>query len=106
MKCVYLWLSVMLVGIGYIAGLVSGRTLGYQSGRDWATAALVPQLTAEYERGYADGYVKGASQKADKAYADGVVEGAVQMLQIYSTEGGEAMRRQVRILQGKEPIPR
>lgn len=106
MRSIYLWISVMLIMIGYIPGLVSGHALGYQAGRDWAVAKMTPQLTDEYERGYADGFVKGSSQKTDKAYREGLIEGAVQMLRIYSTEGGEAMRRQVRILQGKEPIPR
>jgi hypothetical protein len=106
MRSVYLWIAVMLVGIGYIGGLVSGHALGYQTGRDRVLALMEEQTAISYEDGYADGYVAGASQKTDRAYNEGLIEGAVQMLRIYSTEGGEAMRRQVRILQGKEPQPR
>lgn len=106
MRSVYLWIAVMLIGIGYIGGLVTGHALGYQTGRDRALAALLPEVQASYDDGYADGYVAGASQKTDRAYNEGLIEGAAQMLRIYSVEGGEAMRRQVRILQGKEPKER
>lgn len=61
-------------------------------------------VQASYDAGYAAGYAAGMNTKGTKAYYDGVIEGAIQMLCIYDAEGGEAMRRQVRILQGKEPV--
>ncbi len=99
-------LAVALAACLWVVPAAIVAHVARQAGWNAATETLEPEIQAAYERGYTAGVLAGVNQANNRAYRDGVIEGAIQMLSIYDSEGGEAMRRQVRILQGKEPQPR
>lgn len=99
-------LAVALAACLWVVLAAVVARMARQAGWNAATETLEPEIQAAYERGYTAGVLAGVNEVNNRAYRDGLIEGAIQMLAIYDAEGGEAMRRQVRILQGQEPHER